>query len=302
LTKGDFVEDPVELIVHGPAGSGPDGLATALIAAVGESGADTRPWGRLERSEDPGPTAMRELLEHPGSDRVLSTCTPVFLQAPLLKSLVYSFRNLTPIVQLVADQYLVITSADSPFGSAHAFIDRLRASPTRTGGYFTGSINHLLSLVIAEAVGASVEFKLIASETDLIPALIDGRLDWGVATPVEMLEALERGAIRPVAAVTRKRLARYPDTLTLAEVGAPVEFSLWRGLIGPPAVSEEAQARWQRILRAAIETRAWRDYLTRTSQANAYLDAAAFGQVLEQQNDWYRTRLSQTGLLNALPQ
>jgi putative tricarboxylic transport membrane protein len=135
----------VELVVHGPPGSAPPVLAAAFLAGVQESGSDSRPYRLVPRGDDPGVDAMHLLLERPGDAAILSTCTPVFLQAPLLRGMSVTHRHLTPLARLVADHFFVVVKTEGPISDAVAFIAALRQRGTKTGGYFLGGINHLLA-------------------------------------------------------------------------------------------------------------------------------------------------------------
>src|SRR5262249_26238344 len=155
---------PVDLIVHGPPGSAPPVLAAALVAAHEEANGGEPPWRLVPRGEDPGVDAMAALAARFADLNVLSTCTPVFLQAPLLRGLTLTHRHLTPLARLAADRSLLVARADSPLRSATDFLADIARRPTRTGGYFEGGINHLLALAIAEAAGADVAFIVVRSE------------------------------------------------------------------------------------------------------------------------------------------
>src|SRR5215208_1543049 len=85
-------DGPVQLIVHTPPGSGPDVMAQALVEGLVASGADQGNWEIVHRAGGNGEEAMRTLLEQPGSAKMIATCTPSFLQTPLLKGLPCSFR------------------------------------------------------------------------------------------------------------------------------------------------------------------------------------------------------------------
>ncbi len=291
------VAPSVDLIVHGPPGSAPPVLAAAIVAAVAETGLDPRPWRLVSRGDDPGVDAMASLAARPGDEGVLSTCTPVFLQAPLLRRLSLTHRALTPLARLVADRYVIVARADVPWRTPEAFLAELRRRPTRTGGYFAGGINHLLALAIAEATGASVDFRVVANEPEVWAALDAGGLDWGTGVAAEVLPHIEAGRLRPIAALDHARLPRFPDVATLAEAGVPVTFRLWRGLIGPGGLSADARARWHALIAAAMRTRAWRDYLERNGQTDDPLLGDGFAAFLETEWDWYQRQLGRAGLL-----
>lgn len=294
-----MVGSSVDFVIHGPPGSAPPVLAEAFLAGVREAGADDRLWKTVPRGDDPGVDAMQLLVTRPGDTNVLSTCTPVFLQAPLLRGMALTHRNLTPLARLVADRFFLVARADAPWATAEEFIRDIPKRTTRTGGYFKGGINHLLALSIAEGTGADVEFIVVPSEPAVWTALIEGSIDWGCGVAAEILPHVEAGTLRVLAALAPERQSTFPDIPTLAEVGVPVNFNLWRGLMGPPDLSPEDQARWHRIVEAVRTTKAWQDYLIRNGQTDGYLPGDGFKAFLQTEWVWYEKHLGMAGLLPA---
>jgi putative tricarboxylic transport membrane protein len=287
----------VELIVHTPPKSGPDVMAQALIAALRESGADSRSWEIVYRSGGNGEEAMRALLEGAGRDDLLSTCTPSFLQTPILKGLPFSFRDLTPVARLVSDRYLVVVDQSSPLTSAERFVQELRTRATRTGGYMRGSINQLVGMSLADQLGQPVEFVVTQSAADLVPALKDGRLDWAIGTPVEVSAEVASGDVRPLAVLAPTPLSRFAEVPPLATAGVDLDITLWRGLMGPPALSAITQQQVDTLLAIAVSTESWQRYLSEAAQTGALLDCVGFRTLLERENEWYQAQLTRAGLV-----
>ncbi len=291
----------LELIVHGPPGSAPPVLAAALMEALAESGADDRLMRLVPKGDDPGIDAMNMLVARPGDGDVISTCTPVFLQAPLLRGLALTHRSLTPLARLVSDHFFLVVRTGSPIEGAAAFLAELARRPTRTGGYFKGGINHLLALSIAPHVRAEVAFVVTRSEPAVWDALIDGSIDWACGVAAELAPHLQAGSVRVIAALHNQRLPVFPDVPTLMEHGAPVTFTMWRGLMGPPALSCQQQAAWHDVLAKLVRTSAWGAYLQRNGQTGSYLPGAAFSAFLETEWDWYKRHFMLAGLLPDRP-
>lgn len=290
-------EYPVDFIIHGPPGSAPPVLAEAFAAGVAEMGADARPWRFVPKGDDPGVDSMRLMATLPGAGHVISTCTPVFIQAPLLRGMSLTHRDLTPIARLVADRFFLVCRADARWETAADFLRDIPRRTTRTGGYFLGGINHLLALAIARGAEADVEFIVVPSEPAVWTGLIERTLDWGCGVAAEILPHVEAGTLRVLAALDDARLPAFPEVPTLGEAGLPVTFQLWRGLMAPPGVSEAAQARWHAIIEQVRASKAWATYLARNGQADAYLPGAAFRDFLDREWDWYETHLGLAGLL-----
>jgi putative tricarboxylic transport membrane protein len=287
------------LIVHGPPGSAPPAMAAALRDALAASGGP--PVTLLPRGDDPGVDAIAELDRHVSAPNIFSTCTPVFLQAPLLRGMPAAHTRLTPITRLVADRYLLVVSAAAPVADVAGFIAWVRGGARRTGGYFRGGINHLLGLDVAAACGTDADFIRVPSEPAVWSALLTGAIDFAVGTPVEVIAHLEAGTMRAIAALDAVRLPRFPSVPTFQEAtGSPVTFQLWRGLIGPPGMTAAARNALLATLRAARATPPWRDYLAANGQQDDPLEGDAFAAFLDEQWDWYRRQLGRADLLHAM--
>jgi tripartite-type tricarboxylate transporter receptor subunit TctC len=285
------------LVVHGPVGSAPPAMAAALRDSVAAAGLGE--WTLLQRGDDPGIDAIAELDRHTGDGAIASTCTPVFLQAPLLRGLPSAHDRLTAITRLVADRYLLVVSASTPTQDLPQFLAWLRRGPTRTGGYFRGGINHLLGLDVAAACGARSEFVLVSSEPAVWYALLSGAIDWAVGTPVEVIPHLEAGSMRAIAALDTARLPRFPQVPAFHEAaGSAVSFQLWRGLIGPPGMPGDARDALLRTVRRARAEAPWREYLVTNGQQDDPLEGEDFAAFLDEQWIWYRRQLGAAGLLH----
>lgn len=295
--QGSMTAHPITLVVHGPPGSAPPVMAEALRAAIVAAGGAA--WSLLPRGDDPGIDAIAELDRHVGASDILSTCTPVFLQAPLLRGLPKAHGRLTPITRMVADRYLLVVSSACPATDLASFVAWARRQPTRTGGYFRGGINHLLGLDVAAACDAQAEFVLVPSEPAVWSALLSGAIDWAVGTPVEVIAHLEAGSMRAIAALDTARLPRFPVVPTFGEVtGKPLAFQLWRGLIGPPGMTPAAREALLITVRAARAQAPWRDYLAANGQQDDPLEGDDFARFLDAQWEWYRRQLGAAGLLH----
>lgn len=293
------LSNKVDFIIHGPPGSAPPVLAEALLKGVEETVADPRSWTVIPKGDDPGVDAMNLLITRSADPNCLSTCTPVFIQAPLLRGMSLTHRNLTPIARLVSDTFFLVVRADSPFENADDFIKGISGRVTRTGGYFKGGINHLLGLSIADGAKADVEFVVVPSEPAVWTAMIEGRIDWGCGVAAEILPHVEAGTLRVIAALGAERSEAFPDIPTLAESGVPVTFNLWRGLMGPPDLAAEDQARWHAVIDKMRGSDAWKTYLARNGQADAFLPGSAFRDFLDGEWNWYEKHLGMAGLLPA---
>jgi putative tricarboxylic transport membrane protein len=280
----------VRLIIHGVPGSGPDSLARQVARRLS-------PWldapiELVHKAGDGGAEAIRYLAAHRGDGAVLGTCTPSYLQLPLKGQVDVTVRELSPLARLTVDQYFVAVRSDSPYADLPSLISAAQSKPLRTVGHARGSINHILAHLLREAAGARYQFDLVASTPEIVQALLDGRADWIVATPLEIMASLHRREVRPLAGTGTQPLSALPDIPTCRQVGVPVEFLLWRGLIAPGGLPTKTMDRLSHAVIQMTNTPQWADYLATTRQQAAYLEAEAFSRYLLEEEERYRRWLT----------
>jgi putative tricarboxylic transport membrane protein len=289
--------DKVQFLIHTPPGSGPQAMLESFFTAAEECGESMQGWSSVFCNGSHGLEAMQALADKHGDSGVVSTCTPSFLQAPLLEGLPISYAQLTPLACLMLDPYLLLVAAESDTATAESFLDRLNAKPTVTGGYMVGGINHMVALQVASRKACEVRFEKLESAADLIPALCAGRLDWAVGTPVEIRAAIESVSVRPLAVLASVRLAEFPEVPTLAEVGIDIRAQVWRGLMGPGGLPDEIVSAWDKLCANVVASPAWAGFIG--SKPIPYLDSRSFRTFLDEEEESLETELGRAGLLSS---
>ena len=286
----------VDILVHTPPGSGPEAMIKALISVGAEVGEDTTGWMTESCTGGHGVTAMRRLAARAGDATIISTCTPSFVQTPLLEGLTISYRDLTPLACLMLERYLVLVRADDAISTPAEFLANLEAKKTVTGGYLRGGINHLAGLALADATGGTVEFIQVETAQHLLPALLRRELDWVIATPKEAASALAARTVRAVALLAAEPSTAFPGLSTLNEAGVQLTLSVWRGLMAPPGISSELQLRWQDLLLKIVRSQRWAEFLG-PGVPPTMLFGRDFTALLDEQQAWYIEQFGRAGLL-----
>jgi len=287
----------LELVVHAGAGTGPDVRARAIVGSGINLGVFPPNTTVSHRPGHDGAEAIEYLVQHSGNQSVISTCTPTFLTTPLKYHLDHNYAALTPICQLVEDSYLLVVPTSSDWREVQELIRSARQKPQTiaVGAAPKGGNNHIHAHLVAEATGVHFHLRFFPNSGVLLQALASGDIDWTTVVAAELQGEVLRDKCRVIAVLSEKRSPLYPEIPTLEEQGVSVTFSLWRGVVGPPGMPDEARSAMESSLQAITETEEWKSYLDRNGQQGAYRDGRDFAHVLATEQAKYSAWLTALG-------
>ena len=201
-------------------------------------------------------------------------------------------ENFTPIAIMAVDKQLLFTGPGAKYAT---FADVLAAVQAGTkvviGGSKGDDIATYEALIAELGVSEDVLSYITYDGTgDAIVACLGGHVDLVMSKPAaasQYVEATnESEHLEPVLALSTERytgnLANAP---TLSEVGDynDVEVPIWRGVVGPKAMSAEAAAFWSELLGKVAETDKWKtDYLDKNKLISNYMNLADTKAFMEQ--------------------
>src|SRR5262249_3593735 len=109
---------------------------------------------------------------------------------------------------------------------------------------------------------------------------------------------LEAGTLRAIALSAPARLAGvYAATPTWREQGIDCLVGSWRGVAGPPGLSADQVAFWEKVLTATVATAEWKADLARHFWTDLFLTGAALQDFLARERSDMRAVLDGLGLL-----
>lgn len=265
---------PIELVVHGAPGSGPDTFGRAIVDALDKENLLPVRVQINNKTGGSGQTAMSYVVENAGDDHMLAVFTMLWLSNPLtVKEANATIHEMTPVARLVLEPALIVTKADSPYETLQDFIDAAKEKPgqlKQSGGSITARDNIMRQILMAETDTDWV-FISFPGGGERLAALLGGHVDLLMMEPQEVGEQVRAGSVRVLAQVNDKRLPEYADVPTLKEAGFDVpNVPQGRGLVAPPTMSEDAVAYYVDVLRRMSETPTWKAFLDRNQMDQAF--------------------------------
>ena len=291
---------PIELIVHSAPGGGSDVFARAIVQMAEKEKLLPQPLRVVNKIDRASLEAMEYLVEKKGDDHTIAVFTNTWVATPLTsKNAKYTVKDLTPIVRLVLEPTIAVVRADSPYKSMNDFVEAAKKDPgalKQAGGSVT-AIESLTGLLIQSATGAKWTFVPTPAVKDRIGNLLAGSVQIIIPQPQDVNEHIAAGRVRPIAALTEKRLTVLPQVPTIKEQGINVPIiANARGILAPPGISKEVVSYWEDLFARLIKTASWKRYLEENQVENVFAQGGELGPFLDEQTQLMRSVLRQAGV------
>jgi len=297
----DGVPGHTQIVVHTGPGGGSDVFARQIVKLLQDDDLIASNWPVRNQTEGSSIGAMSYLRGRKGRTDTIAAVTPTWLVTPLtLEGSSVSITELQPIAALLVEPQVVAVRADSPYRTMKDFIDSAKAKPdslVQVGGSVTAT-DSLTGQALQAKTGTQWKFLSFSDSGQRIAALLRGDAQMMIGASTDFIDQVKVGALRVIATVADRKVATFPELTSIKEQGVdagdlPEEF---RGFVGPPDMPEEALEYYQELFRSLTKAPGWNDFVDENGSVTNFLDAKAFGDMLEKQNQSLTVLIKDLGL------
>jgi tripartite-type tricarboxylate transporter receptor subunit TctC len=123
-----------------------------------------------------------------------------------------------------------------------------------------------------------------------------GKIDASSQHPAEILSQVKAGEVRVLAISSEKRINLWPNVPTMKESGVDLVFDQWRGIAAPKGTPPAVVDKMSTVVKKAVESKEWIDFTASVGTTPQYLDPAAFGKFVAEQDKITKEIMSAAGL------
>ena len=219
-----YPSKPIRFLAGYPPGGGVDNVARALGEKLSPR------LGQqivVENRPGAGGAIANDAVTKSAPDGYTLLIGPIGTQAILQYSLpkrTYDFgRDLAPVSRIGYGTIIFVVPAASKAQSVKDFVAMAKASPGKLtfASSGTGALIHLTGELFKQAAGLDLLHVPYKGTTQILPDLLDGRIDMALDSAPAYLPHLKAGRVRAMAVASPKRSALMPDLPTMAEAGVP---------------------------------------------------------------------------------
>lgn len=237
-------DKPIEVVVGFAPGGGTDVMARKLLPFVERALGGKAKFVVLNKPGAGGEIAFTSIARGaPDGYAIGVVNVPGYNFLPMTRKTQYTTDEIRLVARVVEDPNVIVVPASSRFGDLPAVIAALRSKPGSVsfGHNGAGTNGHLairMLAAVAKVEPNEISYRGTAAQrTDLL----GGHLDVGMVTLSEIpeLHGTNKGPLRVIAILSKKRFAALPDVPTAEEMGLPVMTTAERGFAVPKGVPDE---------------------------------------------------------------
>ncbi|MEK4304307.1 MULTISPECIES: tripartite tricarboxylate transporter substrate binding protein [Oceanobacillus] len=298
--KGTFPEKNIEIIAPASPGGGWDRTARSAQRAMNADGTVEEDITVVNKPGGGGEVGWQYLMQQDAHFAALNSS--LLITGPLLGQTELTHEEFTPLAMLSTEWLAVAVREDAGIDSGTELLEQLKEDPKSLVigvSPSLGSGNHLafVQAVIEYGIDPTeLQFLVYSSGGDIMNALLGGHIDVTSNSLSDLSEQYLAGEVDILAVTSPGRLDAFPDIPTWKEQGIDMEFPHWRGIMGPPGMSEEEIASWDLYLSEMVETEEWQTDLENNNLEEFYMNSEETKEFLQDQNEFFEGIVEDSGL------
>ncbi|MCP3740061.1 tripartite tricarboxylate transporter substrate binding protein [Rossellomorea sp. BNER] len=214
-----------------------------------------------------------------------------------------TYEQFTPIATLATEWQALAVPVDSKYETASQLLDAMKKDPKsiKIGvGPALGNDDHLSLVQAASSKGidpSKLDFLVYEGGGDVVTALLGGHVDTVTTSLSEVKEQHLAGKLKILAISSGKRLEDLKDVPTWKEEGVDLVFPHWRGIMGPPDMTEEEIAYWDEKIGKMVKSDEWKKMLENNDWEDFYKDSKETEVFIKEQAELYEELVNNSGLM-----
>jgi len=233
----------------------------------------------------------------------LAVNSSLLLTNNLLGQSELTHEQFTPLATLATEWISIAVPADSEFTSATEVMEKLKEDPKslKIGvGPALGNNDHLSFVQAFSEYGgdpSELDFLVYEGGGDVVTALLGNHVDVITTALSEVKDQHLAGKLKILAVSSEERVEELDDVATWKEQGVDMVFPHWRGIMGPPNMTEEEIAYWDEKISELVKTEEWQKVLENNDWDDFYKNSVDTKSFIAEQEESYTELVNESGLV-----
>lgn len=291
----------IEFIVPAGTGGGADQMARMVQGIIQKHKLVEPAIVVVNLSGGAGAEGFLDVVGDKGNPhKIIITLSNLFT-TPLATGVPFHWDDMTPVEMLALDNFILWVNEDSPYNSAHEFIEAAKAAPGTFKMAGTGSRqeDQIITAAIEKVTGAKFIYVPYKGGGDVAAQLVGNHVDSTVNNPIEAVSQWNGGNLKPLCVFAAEPLAydKWDAVPTCASEGLDVEYQMLRGIFTTPGVDQEAVDFYTDLFGKMFETDEWQKFMEDGAFTQTHLVGDEFEEWLTKAADMHLEVMTDAGFV-----
>lgn len=291
---------PVDFVIMAGKGGGADRMARLMQSVIEKNDFASKPFIPINKPGGSGAEALLHLKNAKGiaGDHTVMVTLNSFYTTPMRqKNLGIDPLSFTPVGRMAEDTFLLWVHKDSGINNIEEFVKMAKAEGRDwiMAGTGKGQEDQLLTDFLNGAYGLQMKYVPFKGGGRVAKELAGKHAHSTVNNPSEQLGFHEAGTTMPIASFTPERLPMFQDAPTFKELGKNFVYFMQRSVVGPQAMSDEAEEYYRGVFKKVYDSPEWQKYMTDKSLQGEFITGDDLVTYWQENNDRHQTILKAIG-------
>jgi tripartite-type tricarboxylate transporter receptor subunit TctC len=298
----------IEIIVPFSAGGATDQMARIFQAIATKHNLVDQPIVVQNKAGASGAEGLMDVAGDKGNGHKFVIGSTGIFTVPMSSSVPFNWRDLTPVVMVAQDEFLLWVNAESPYKTSKDYIAAVKSKPGdfRMGGQGVKREDQIITVSVEKAAGVKFTYIPYSGGGEISTQLVGKHIDSNVNNPSESIAQWRAGQARPLCVFDVNRLPykqkvtqtqAWGDLPTCKEEGLDVQYTMLRGIFMPPGVTAAQTAFYVDFLKKVTSTPEWKEYLEKNALKPEFMTGDAFRDFLGKDEQHHREIMKAAGFL-----
>lgn len=300
---------PVEFVVPAGTGGGADQMARFIQGVVTKHSLMKQPIVVVNKSGGAGAEGFLEIKGARGDPHKLVITLSNLFTTPLGTGVPVNWRDMTPVAMLALDQFVLWVNAESPYKTARAYLEAVKAAPNNTfkmAGTGSKQEDQIITVAVEKAAGVKFTYIPYKGGGEVAVQLVGNHVDSTVNNPIEAVAQWRGGKLRPLCVFDAKPMAyaepvtegtAWKDIPTCKSAGLDIEYLMLRGVFMAPRVKPDQVEYYVELFKKVRETPDWQDFMKSGAFNTTFLTGADYAKWVEGEEKRHEALMKEAGFL-----
>ncbi len=299
----------VEFIVPAGIGGGAGQMAQLIQGIVQKHHLMPTSMVVISKKGGSGAEGFLYVKNHKGDPHKLIITLSNLFTTPLATGSPFSWKDYTPIAMMALDEFVFWVNAKTPYKTPQEYIAAVKKAggTMKMGGTGSKQEDQIVTAALEQKTGAKFTYVPYKGGGTVCTQLVGGHIDSSVNNPVECVAHWRAGNVRPLCVFDTKKMP-YPakitkdmsweDIPTCQSQGLDIHYTMLRGIMTAPGVSQDAVNYYVDLLKKVRETPEWKAYMQKGAFNQQFMTGAPFKAWLKDAAALHHQLMEKAGFLH----